>query len=134
MSTKLLNWLGLIACITLVVACFLPWVYYADLNQTFTGFYSYRNEYGKPGKLLVAIGVITFIFMLLPRVWAKRINLFLTALCVGYTIKTYILFTSCYNVYCPQKLYGIYLMIMSSAIMLVAAVFPQMKLKAPDKQ
>ena len=130
MFVKLLYWTGIAACIALIISCFLPWVHYADINQDFNGFYSYGNHYGKPGKLLVAIGVITLLFTLLPKLWAKRVNLFLTALCVGYTIKTYILFTSCYNVYCPQKLAGIYIMLGASVMMLIASVFPGIKMNA----
>ena len=131
MFVKYLYWLGIAACIMLIVSCFLPWVYYADLNQTFTGFYSYKNEYGKPGKLLVLLGTITFIFMLLPKLWAKRANLFICALALAYAVKTYILFSSCYNNYCPQKLFGLYLMLSCTVLMLLASVFP--KLKIADK-
>ena len=71
--------------------------------------------------------VIALIFMLLPKLWAKRVNLFLCALATGYAIKTYIQFSSCYGAYCPDKQAGIYLMLISSVFMLVAAVFPELK-------
>ena len=134
MITKYLHWLGIIACITLIISCFLPWVYYADphiINEserTFTGFYSFNNEYGKPGKFLVFFGAITLTFMLLPKVWAKRANLFICALTVAYAIKTFILFGSCYNNYCPQKLFSLYLMVGCTVIMLIASCFPNLKL------
>ncbi len=107
----------------------MPWAYYADINQNFTGFYSYQNEYGRPGRFLAFAAVAAFIFMYLPKVWAKRTNLFVCALVVGYAIKTFILFTSCYNAYCPEKKAGIYLMLASSIIMLLAAVFPDLSIK-----
>ena len=134
MITKYLHWLGIIACITLIISCFLPWVYYADphiINEserTFTGFYSFNNEYGKPGKFLVFFGAITLTFMLLPKVWAKRANLFICALTLAYAIKTFILFGSCYNNYCPQKLFSLYLMVGCTVIMLIASGFPNLKL------
>ena len=134
MITKYLHWLGIIACITLIISCFLPWVYYADphiINEserTFTGFYSFNNEYGKPGKFLVFFGAITLTFMLLPKVWAKRANLFICALTLAYAIKTFILFGSCYNNYCPQKLFSLYLMVGCTVIMLIASGFPDLKL------
>jgi len=133
MFVKILNWAGIVACIVLVVSCFVPWVHYADINQTFTGFYSFKNQYGKPGKFLVGAGVIIFICMLLPKVMAKRINLFLSALTLAYAVKTYILFTSCYNNYCPEKLPGIYIMLFASVLMMAGAVFPNMKLEANEK-
>ncbi|MBL0146322.1 MAG: hypothetical protein IPP48_11725 [Chitinophagaceae bacterium] len=128
MGTKILHWLGVLAAITLLVSCFLPWAYYADINETFTGFYSYKNNYGKPGKFLMAIAISGLVFTLLPKVWAKRVNLFLAALGLGYAIKTYVLFTSCYNAYCPQKLTGIYVMLIASAVLLISTVFPNLTL------
>lgn len=129
MFPKILQRVGIIACVALVVACFMPWVYYADIKETFTGFYSYQNQYGKPGKLLSLIAVIAFALMMLPKIWAKRTNLFVCALGVGYAIKTFILFTSCYNAYCPEKKTGIWLMLAATMLMLLSAVFPDLKLK-----
>jgi hypothetical protein len=95
----------------------------------FTGFYTYGNHYGKPAKFLVPMGLLIMVFMLLPKVWAKRANLFLAALALAYAVKNYILFGSCYNNYCPQRQFGIYLMLASAIVMLIAAVFPNMKFK-----
>ena len=128
MGIKILHWLGIIACITLIVTCFLPWVHYADINQTFTGFYSYKNEYGKPGKFLVLLAAIILLFMLLPKVWAKRANLFVSALALAYAVKSFILFSSCYNNYCPEKLFGIYLIVICTVIILVASGLPKLKI------
>lgn len=133
--SSILHRIGLFTCILLVVSCFLPWMYFADANiateaeRTFTGFSTYQNQYGKPGKLLSLIAIIVFVFMLLPKIWAKRANLFITALGVGYAIKTYVLFTSCYNAYCPEKRAGVYIMLISSILLLVAAAFPDLKLE-----
>jgi hypothetical protein len=144
MNSKILYWIGLGACIALIISCLMPWAYYADASianeadRTFTGFFSYGNNYGKPGKLLVLISVIAFTFMLLPKIWAKRANLFVCALGVGYAIKSFVLYTSCYNAYCPEKRAGIYLMLISTILMLVASAFPNLTLdriqanKKPD--
>ena len=133
MVVKFLHWLGIAAGIALIVACFLPWGYYADINQTFTGFYSYHNQYGRPGKFLVPMGLLILVFMLLPKLWAKRANLFIAALTFAYAVKTYILFGSCYNNYCPQRLIGIYVVLFAALIMLVAACFPKMRIKAEPR-
>jgi hypothetical protein len=127
MIPKILHWLGIAACITLIISCFLPWAYYADIDKTFTGLYSL--QYGRPGKLLIALAVIALAFMFLPKVWAKRANLFVCALAVGYAVKSYVLFTACYMAYCPEKKIGIWLMMVSVFGMLIAAVFPDLKLE-----
>ena len=134
MKVKIIYWAGIAACLVLIVSCFTPWTYHADIGKTFNGFFSEHNEYGKPGKMLVIFSVIILFFMLLPKIWAKRANLFLSAFLVAYAIKTYILFTSCYNAYCPDKKAGIYIMLFSTLFMLLGAVFPNMKLmKTPGE-
>ena len=138
MVPKILHWAGLTACVLLIISCFMPWAYFADPHivneseRTFTGFYSYGNNYGRPGKLLVMIGIVVMILMLLPKIWAKRTNLFVCALAVGYAVKTYILFVSCYNAYCPEKRAGIFIMLTATIVMLIASVFPKLQLKPAD--
>jgi hypothetical protein len=128
MTLKIIKWAGIAGCAVLIIACFLPWTYHADIDKTFTGLFSEKNAYGKPGKFLIFYAVMSATFILLQKVWAKRVHLFLAALTLGYAIKTYILFTSCYNAYCPDKKFGIWLMMVCCVIILVAAIFPDMKL------
>ena len=123
--------LGILFCITLIVSCFLPWTWHADLHKAFTGFYSEQNIYGKPGKFMVFYGVVSAIMILMNRVWAKRVHLFMAALFLGYAIKSYILFSSCYNAYCPEKQYGLYLMMGSTIAIMIIAVFPKLKIGTP---
>ena len=125
---RYLHFVGLLAAVALIVSCFLPWTYHADIDQSFTGFYSYKNHYGKPGKFVVLSGTLCLLGLLIPRVWAKRIILFVAALNVGYAIKTYILFTSCYNNYCPEKQIWVFVMLISSVLLLVASIFPDLSL------
>jgi hypothetical protein len=131
MIVKIIKWAGLTACVILIIACFLPWTYHADINKNFTGFFSEKNAYGRPGKYLTFFAAASLILIWLPKVWAKRIHLFFAALTVGYAIKTFILFTSCYNAYCPDKKIGIYLMIICCSIIFIASVFPDLKLNPP---
>jgi hypothetical protein len=116
--------LGMLACILLVVSCFMPWAYYPDLQTNFTGFYSHKNFYGKPGKFLTLLSLLSLVCMLVPRLWAKRAHLFIAALMVGYAIKSYILFTSCYNALCPEKRVGIFLMLFSTLAVLLSSFLP----------
>ncbi len=130
---RIIYWLGIAACVVLVAACFMPWTYHADLGKDFTGFFSEQNRYGKPGRFLSFFAILILICTLLPKLWAKRLNLFLGAVLIAYAIKTYILYTSCYMAYCPEKKTGVFLMIFSSAVIFVATAFPNMKLPAEKK-
>jgi len=131
---KYSSWLGFLAVLLLIGSCFLPWAYYPDIDKTFTGFFSESNAYGKPGKALVFLGAISAILFLLPRIWAKRFNLLVSVLIFAYSIKTWILFTSCYRGICPEKKAGIFLVVAASLIIIISAVLPDLRLKDESKQ
>ncbi len=130
MFAKTIYPVGLVACIAIVGACFLPWVHYNNINETFTGFHVTKfatgNYYGRAGIIISIFAALILLLMLLPRIWAKRINLFLAALLFAYCIRTYIIFTSALFEGEVEKKGGIYLIILLSAVMLVATVFPKM--------
>jgi hypothetical protein len=118
---------GFFASLMLVISCFLPWAYYPDLHLSFNGFFSEREIYGKPGKVFIFFAICYVILIFIDKIWAKRILIFIAAFNLGYLIRTYILFTTCYNTYCPRKEYGIYLLILSCISLLIVSLFPDMK-------
>ncbi len=120
--------IGLSACVLLIISCFLPWTYYADINKNFTGFYTEKNMYGKPAMFFVFIAIVSALLIYADKLWAKRTLIFLVALSIGYLIKTYVLYTSCYNAYCPEKRYGLYVLIFSTLLLTAVAVFPDGKI------
>ncbi len=126
---KFYKFWALLACTGLIISCFLPWTYYPDLNKVFTGFFSEKNIYGKPAKVFIFFAVIYLICVFIDRVWAKRFNVLFAALNLAYLIKTWILFTGCYSGICPEKRYGIYLLLVSCLLMMVTALLPDYKLK-----
>ncbi|MBK7124082.1 MAG: hypothetical protein IPH68_15630 [Chitinophagaceae bacterium] len=52
---------------------------------------------------------------------------FVCAITLAYAIKTYILFSSCYNNYCPQITRALYLMVGCAMVMLMDSGFPEFK-------
>ncbi len=124
---------GYFACALLILSCFLPWAYYPDLNKNFNGFFSENNNYGKPGVFFTFLAVAGIILVYLDKIWAKRVMLIVTAFTLGYLIKTFILFTSCYNAYCPQKKAGIYLLALSCILIAIVSVFPDIPIMGKSK-
>jgi hypothetical protein len=131
-SMRYSKWIGIGAALIMVAACFIPWTYYPDLGKTFNGFFSQENAYGKPGILLTSLAVICTIFFLINRVWSKYWNIFFTAICFTYAIKSFLLFAGCYPKGCPEKLTGIWLMLASAALMFLSALLPEGKRKNKD--
>lgn len=126
---KYSKWIGLATAIALIIVCFIPWTYHEDVQKSFTGFFSQNDAYGKPGKFLIFFSAVSVLLILIPRIWAKRTNLFVTGIMLAYAIKTYILYTSCYNAYCPEKKAGIFLVVALSLIQFVMSLFPDMKIE-----
>jgi len=126
--------IGFLACLLLAVSCFLPWAYYPDLHKSFTGFFSEQNIYGKPGKVFVFLAVCSVVLIFFDKIWAKRTLIFLAAINIGYLLKTYVLFTSCYSTFCPQKQYGLYLLIAGCVLLMIVSIFPDLKLEVKDEE
>lgn len=125
---------GIAACVLIIVSCFLPWAYYNDIQEHFTGFYTKENMYGKPAKLFIFLAVVSAVLLLINKVWAKRTLLFLVAVQIAYLVKTYVLYTSCYAGNCPKKELGLYLLIGSVILLTIASLFPDTKLQEPPEK
>ena len=110
----------------------MPWAYFPDLGKDFTGFFSEKNIYGRPGKVLIFFSVVEILLFAVPRVWAKRANIFVTVLAIAFAIKSYILYTSCYGGICPDKRVGIFMVLGSAIIALLAALLPDLPVRAEE--
>ena len=126
---KYSRWIGILASIVLIIACFMPWTYHPDIQKTFNGFFSENNLYVKPGKVLIFFSVIAITFFAIQKLWAKRWNLLICSLNVAFAIKSFILFSGCYKGICPDKKMGLWLVLITATIMLLAASLPDMPVK-----
>jgi|SRR5690242_12951746 hypothetical protein len=125
--------IGVVACIALFASCFMPWAYYPDLQKSFTGFFTEKNIYGRPGVVFTFFAAFSIVLIFINKIWAKRTLIFVQALNIGYLLKTYVIFTSCYKGYCPEKQYGLYLVIISSVVLLGVSFFPDVKISDEPK-
>jgi hypothetical protein len=130
---KYSQWIGMAAAFLLIAACFMPWAYFPDLGKNFTGFFSEKNIYGRPGKVLIFFSAAEIVLFAIPRVWAKRANILVSALTIAFAIKSYILYTACYGGLCPDKKVGIFLVLGSAVITLVAALLPDLPIRTEEE-
>lgn len=133
MTLKILHWTGIIACILLIVSCFLPWAYYPVINETFTGFnarvFPNGTYYGRPGHMIVVMTVMIVALMLTPRIWAKRVNLFLAGFLLAYALSKCYTFThSLFDGEVVSK-GGVFLAAISASLIMLSSLFPDVKLK-----
>jgi succinate dehydrogenase/fumarate reductase cytochrome b subunit len=118
---------GIFAAFLLIVFCFLPWAFYPDLQENFTGFYSSHNNYGKPGKAIVFFAVLSIVLFLLPKIWAGWVNQITGVILFAYTIKTYILYSSCYNTICPQIHFALPGVLAAALVVLICGLLSRAK-------
>lgn len=130
---RYMKWIGLLAFLALVVSCFLPWVIINSKNLVVTGIDSAGTNFGKPGYVHFILGLFFVIFHFIPKLWAKRWNLLFVSLNIAWAVRNYLIISMCREGECPEKQAGLWLVIVSSALMLLAALFPDIKLKEENK-
>ncbi len=126
---KYSQWIGVAAVLLIVGACFMPWAWFPDLQKDFTGFFSEQNRYGRPGKVLIFLGGVQILLFLIPRIWAKRANIFMSAVTFAWSVKSFILYSSCYKGICPERRLGLFLVLGGAAVVLVASMLPDLPVK-----
>ena len=128
-----MKWIGLVAVILLVVSCFLPWVIIISKNIVVSGVDSTGTNFGKPGYTHFVLSFFFIIFHFIPKLWAKRVNLLIVALNIAWAIRNFFIISMCREGECPEKQIGLWLVMLASALMLVAALFPDVRLKEEGK-
>jgi hypothetical protein len=127
---KYSKWIGLLSAITVIIVCYMTWVYVPSAKLAIGGLYaSGKQNFGKPGIVNMICSIGATILFMLPQIWAKRTNIFFCGFNIAWAIRNYILLTRCYMGDCPEKRAGLYILVIASAIMLLMAFIPDVKIK-----
>ena len=129
-----MKWIGLLSALLLIISCFMPWVFIESKNITISGVDATGTNFGKPGYFHFIMAGIYIIFTLIPRVWSQRSNLLICAFNLAWAIRNFIIISACRMGECPAKEPGLYLSLFASALMLLSAFFPDIKLKSGNNQ
>ncbi len=124
--------IGLIACLALVAVCFMPWCFIASKDIVITGMDAKGTVFGKPGLMNIIFSALLAILFLIPKIWAKRTNIFIGALNLAWAFRSYLMLTACDGGDCPEKKAGIFLMFALSAVILLMAFLPKIALPEDD--
>lgn len=130
---RVLKWVGILAVLLQVAAAFLPWVYIESKELTLTGMDTTGTNYGKPSYLHLVFAAFFLLFTLIPRLWAKRVNLLVVALNLAWALRNFFMVASCQGGECPVKKAGLFLSLLASVLMLLSALFPDMRMPAEKK-
>lgn len=127
-----MKWAGIAGAGLLILSCFLTWVVIPSKNIVVTGVDASGTYFGKPGYFNLVMTFFFLLFTLLPKIWAKRTNLLVSAMNMAWAARNYFIISACRAGECPEKHTGIYLMLIASLLMLVSSLFPDLKLP-PEK-
>lgn len=120
---------GIVAALLLILSCFLPWVHFNSVHETFTGFhvtpFANGTYYGRAGIFISVLTLIVFILMFVNRAWVKGANLFIAALIFAYAIRTYLVFTASLFPGEVTRKPGIFFILIFSLILLLTTLFPR---------
>lgn len=125
---RYMKWVGLLAAALLIASAFIPWASVERLQITITGVDTTGTNYGKPAYFHFVLSFFFLVFTFIQKIWAKRSNLAVTALNVGWAIRNFIVIGVCEAGICPDKKAGLYLVLVSSLLMLVSSLFPDINL------
>ncbi len=120
--------IGFIAALLVIGLCFLPWSYVESRQLTISGIHAEGTSFGKPGLFNIIICSIMALLFLVPRIWAKRTNVFIGALNLAWSVRNYLLVSACMMGECPVKKPALYSIVFLSLLMQFMAFFPKIKL------
>jgi hypothetical protein len=124
--------IGIIAALAIIAVCFMPWVILPVRQQTITGMDATGTDFGKPGLLNIVISGAATLFFLVPRIWAKRTNVFLAAVNLAWSVRNYLLVSTCLMGECPRKQPALFLLLFFALVVQLMSFLP--KIPLPQKK
>lgn len=121
--------IGIIAAIGTIIISFLPWCYIASAQLHITGMQAEGTDFGKPALLNIFFVSISIIFFATKKIWAKRWNLLIAALNAAWSVRNFLLISTCMYGDCPELKPAIYLLPAFGIIILVMSFLPKMNVK-----
>jgi hypothetical protein len=123
--------IGVIAAAILVFSCTLTWITVPGYPIRISGFVSEgMTLFGRPGMLHTFFAVIATGMFLIPRLWAKRVNVFVCGINFAWALANfYRIGVLCRNGDCPERHTGIYLLLISAIVMFVMCLLPKVEVK-----
>ena len=107
----------------IIGACFAPWVYIAPKQIMVSGMAAESINFGKPGLFHIFLASLFLILVLLNKTWSLRIAFFIGAFNIAWVLRNYIAVSACSGGICPQKQYGLFLLLSCSLLSLFFLLF-----------
>lgn len=121
--------IGIVAGLALIAACFFPWTFIESRQIWVTGMSAPETNFGRPGLMNIYVTAASIILFAIPRIWAKRANVFFTMFNLAWSIRNFIIVSGCLMGECPVKKPALYVLVALSVIMLAMALLPKLEVK-----
>jgi hypothetical protein len=108
-----------------LICSFLPWSIVVSEHITISGFDTTGTRFGRPGLFLDFFTVLSLLLFAIPAIWAKRTNIFIGALVFAWSIRNYILVSTCLMGECPVKQTALYVLVTASFIVMIMTLLPK---------
>lgn len=128
-----MKWIGVLAAVLLVVSCFTPWTIIESKKIVVSGIDTTGTNYGKPAYLHFVMTALFLAFIFIQKVWSKRINLLVSAVNLAWAARNYFVLTTCAAGECPVGQVGLWIMMITSFLMLLSSFFPDIELPQAKK-
>lgn len=127
---KYSQYIGVGLIIAFCVLAYMPWIYIPSLQVYVKGMDSGGTIFGKPALMNLICCGLSFVLFLIPRIWAKRTNLFSTTVNLGWAFKNFVLLSVCRGGECPDRQPAAYLMLLVAIGIFVMSLLPDIKIPA----
>ena len=116
---KLTRWFAILFAAVVITCCFFPWVHIQSRNLFIGGFYSDLNQFGKPGLLHSFFAGLSFLLLLINKIWSLRTAFFASVINLAWALRNFLLIPACSGGECPVKLPALYVLLISSVLVIV---------------
>jgi len=122
---KYSQYIGIVACLVVLTCSFLPWSIVVSEHITISGFDTTGTRFGRPGLFLNFFTGSAMLLFAIPTIWAKRTNIFIGALVFAWSIRNYILVSTCLMGECPVKQPALYVLVTASFVVMIMTLLPK---------
>ena len=116
--------IGIVACLIVLICSYLPWSIVVSEHITISGFDTKGTRFGRPGLFLDFFTILTLLLFAIPKIWAKRTNIFIGAIVFTWSIRNYILVSTCLMGECPVKQPALYVLVGASLVVMIMTLLP----------
>lgn len=119
--------IGIIASLLIVTTGFFNWVFVPGLNRYFTGLDMKAIMMGSPIYINYFLATIIIILFALPKIWAKKLNMFVAGIGGAWNLRNFILLGSCADGDCLMRQPALWLYFILGLFVFLMALLPKMQ-------